>query len=1820
MSLRKRIDPYLAGPPAATPPSDALPSRSGTSGLDSKLAAYYAPLQGNGLPRKSLRQLSSALGHRVSASSLFLLRKLRDKYPLAVAGDHGEPVAATEMSESIAESGQMDTADQISVGSGLSAGALSTRSTRSSKSSDLGARRYPSVALFHLVSSSKYTPSKKGTHSRQSSLHTTSFNPYDMKTARGSTEQPEKHRFSTQAARTGSFSSRMLTSGGVPSVAAISSASAIDDADAALLLSLSLSPGSLAIKRPANPLDIERMFRELMDRRDFRSLPATARQEMLAYGVDKKWMLIYQDALSEHNKLQKKTNATPEFYTRRLVAKTITSGELENLWVSLRTEPIDWVRQFIFDYQGDAALSLYLIKVHDQIGDNDIEQILDDIFNKELNALKCLRCMMNQKLGAERAKADDSLYVNAITGALLSPRLATRKIAAETLTFMIVYYCKTGPADNLAKYHKILRAMDSLASKPYYEFVFSPLIKRNLQRKPPLPDKHHRFELWIRLVERTIDGKGKYKNSLVGASDELKFAMYGTNSSTVSSSHVENQLLEYCLSSMLLVNTIVEYGLDFRVRMNLRSQFRAAGLDELMEKFRDLNYDSLSKQCYRYTEMAEADEMEFKTSEKIDENLDFNNPVDLVQSIWHHVQDNEAQGFFLSAIQHLYLNQIEKKDDPSESVRSLRLLDGIIQNVSNAHTTNDDSAVAIAMNRLFQGLQTDDMYRNALKEIKIYKKMAEEALAERDDISRQLSLGSDGVITSLSNEIKEQELIMRRTRKLNEELQAELEEAKRRNMIDKQEQEAEMRELLIMLNSGDIQSKKGKGKTTYSVQTNNEQLVNKLRKQIHRKKAELRLDNKLLGSHIEPSSRLRALRDQMNDIENLARELEMTDFENYTLSEPPKPEEKEAIEEIEDDEDEEIEEEVEENDEEEEEEEEEEAPVVMGPKRGVREDDVEKLSKLRKQLASLQSESNDIMKFNNSSLFAKQKFLAMERLRELETNFKDFNIDFDLTGQDTAMLNGLVDSTLKSKLQEELQEVERMKKDLRSKLKALETKPKSRRSSGIVGSEALSKIEKKYAQGQVQTNENAVKASTSPRKDYGSNRISTISSMDPKFLKELSSKVKKAEAIPETIEDDDEFQDSVSVQVPSPKKTVSKKEIVSPPPAPVVSGGAPPPPPPPPPLPPALSKSVPPPPPPPPIPLALGGGAPPPPPPPPPLPSALGGAPPPPPPPPLPFALGNGGGPPPPPPPPPFPMLKKSLASPVLLVATQGPFDNFPRPKKKLKQLHWEKFETADKSSNSFWNNSEPHTMATDLMGKGVLDEIETIFAAREIKKLATKKKDDIDKVTFLPRDVAQQFGINLHFFNSLPDVEVVSKVLRCDKDIMENAAVLEFLAKDEIVEVPNSLAISLQPYSTTYDSEEIMKPEKDPNELQRPDRIYLELIYNLQHYWKSRIRALKTMSSYERDYEDLVKKLRSIDSAVSSIKESKHLRSVFDIILAVGNYMNDSSKQAKGFKLSSLQRLGFVKDDKNSMSFLHYVEKTIRTNYPDLLEFLEELAVCAEVAKYSIEVISNDTREYAQLIKNVQSSIDIGNLSDVSKFHPQDRVLKLVSPLLPKAKKKAELLLDQANYTFKEFDKLMLYFGEDPTDSFVRNSFISKFTNFMTEFKKAQRENMKREDELKVYEQRKRLLENANKQNKAKQDTPESDPETNVMDSLLEKLKAAGSERGEPILARKRALMKKHLLEKNQKSSGESTPLRELSPEKDGSEEAKDGSEEDDVGARARTLLQEFRKGDSADVSENDRANRAAEFRQQRQRRKLNQATADADSSLSNVVPENSE
>ncbi|GMM35876.1 formin [Saccharomycopsis crataegensis] len=521
-----------------------------------------------------------------------------------------------------------------------------------------------------------------------------------------------------------------------------------------------------------------------------------------------------------------------------------------------------------------------------------------------------------------------------------------------------------------------------------------------------------------------------------------------------------------------------------------------------------------------------------------------------------------------------------------------------------------------------------------------------------------------------------------------------------------------------------------------------------------------------------------------------------------------------------------------------------------------------------------------------------------------------------------------------------------------------------------------------------------------------------------------------------------------------------------------------PPPPPPPPLPPTLSKlntgSVPPPPPP--MPGFLSPSSPPPPPPP--VPSFLapGGSQPPPPP--MPGFLTNKGGPPAPPPPPPSGNNTLSMTRSVSVNSIAGSGGAYvPKPKKKLKQIHWDK---VDDVKPTFWADKVKANMIDELWKLGVLEEVETYFPAKE-SKIKVKTKSNIaegEKVSFLNRDLAQQFGINLHMFANIPEMQFVSSVLKCDKSVTENINVLEFFTKDDLVDVSDTLNRNFRPYSTNYTIKPPTGPEKDPEELDRADRLYVELCYNLRHYWKSRSRALLVRSTYSKDYKDLEHKLQKLDLAIDAVKDSAALKDLLDIVRSVGNFMNDITKQAKGFKIGTLQRLKFMKDDKNTMTFLHYIERIVRTYFPNIGEFVDDLEDAVAIAKLSVEQLENDCKSFEQQIQNIDDSVTRGNLSDTDKLHPDDKVLSVIKRDIPRAHNKSKLLISHLKGTLDNYNDLMVYFGENAAEVTARNTFFQKFSNFIQEYKKAHVENIQREEEQRAYEIRKRLIESRIKKN----------------------------------------------------------------------------------------------------------------------------------------------
>lgn len=102
-----------------------------------------------------------------------------------------------------------------------------------------------------------------------------------------------------------------------------------------------------------------------------------------------------------------------------------------------------------------------------------------------------------------------------------------------------------------------------------------------------------------------------------------------------------------------------------------------------------------------------------------------------------------------------------------------------------------------------------------------------------------------------------------------------------------------------------------------------------------------------------------------------------------------------------------------------------------------------------------------------------------------------------------------------------------------------------------------------------------------------------------------------------------------------------------------------------------------------------------------------------------------------------------------------------------------------------------------------------------------------------------------------------------------------------------------------------------------------------------------------------------AIISASSSVKSSKKFRSILEVILAFGNYLNSSKRgPAYGFKLQSLDTLMDTKSTDKKSCLMHYIVATIRQNFPELMGYDTELFSIDKASQVSLENVVTDVNE----------------------------------------------------------------------------------------------------------------------------------------------------------------------------------------------------------------------------------------------------------------------
>jgi len=640
----------------------------------------------------------------------------------------------------------------------------------------------------------------------------------------------------------------------------------------------SFSPEGFKLSRPADDRAVEQQFLELMHKRGWKMLPDQARRQMENYDVSKKWTLVYQDRLTEWQGEQKRratarntidgaqglgeadNEGSPQWYVKRVVDNTITAKELGSLSVSLRTQPIGWVRSFV-DVRGPVALVEVLMKINKRQGQGPApatSSSSDKDLDREYDIIKCLKALMNNKYGADNALKHVEI-VRAIAASLTSPRLNTRKLVSEVLTFL----CHWADGDG---HKKVYDAMDYLKN---------------------VHGENGRFDAWMRMVEVTIDGRGKM-GSLVGASNEVRSGGIG----------MENLLMEYAVASLFLVNMFVdapEQRLHFRC--HIRAELNGCGISRILTKMEDFQYEVITKQVEGYRDHESIDYEDLfengnsNTQGSAETIKDLNDPVQVANAIMSRVNGSRSQGYFLSAMQHMLLIQDNEGED---RLRMFQLVDSMLSHVAmdrKMPNTDLKESLNYTVQSLLDNLYTDSEARIAHDEALESRQIADAAIAERDDMRAQVELGADGVVGKLQKQIEEQQAIINLQARKIDGLKAELNDVQTLRSKELQRNELETRELYLMLRDAqDVAAAHGRkvGKDGVSSSDparmqgilDREKLMDRLEMQLERAKTQAKLEGKV-WLQVNPSNKLRELREEMDG------EVEASDSQNQTSERTP---------------------------------------------------------------------------------------------------------------------------------------------------------------------------------------------------------------------------------------------------------------------------------------------------------------------------------------------------------------------------------------------------------------------------------------------------------------------------------------------------------------------------------------------------------------------------------------------------------------------------------------------------------------------------------------------------------------------------------------------------------------------------------------------------------------------------------------------------------------------------------------------------------------------------------------------------------------------
>eukprot|EP00094_Tigriopus_californicus_P001997 TCALIF_01924-PB protein Name:"Similar to CG32138 Formin-like protein CG32138 (Drosophila melanogaster)" AED:0.27 eAED:0.27 QI:0/0.5/0.14/1/0.5/0.42/7/0/998 len=294
---------------------------------------------------------------------------------------------------------------------------------------------------------------------------------------------------------------------------------------------------------------------------------------------------------------------------------------------------------------------------------------------------------------------------------------------------------------------------------------------------------------------------------------------------------------------------------------------------------------------------------------------------------------------------------------------------------------------------------------------------------------------------------------------------------------------------------------------------------------------------------------------------------------------------------------------------------------------------------------------------------------------------------------------------------------------------------------------------------------------------------------------------------------------------------------------------------------------------------------------------------------------------------------------------------------------------------------------------------------------------------------------------------------------------------------------------------------KKDVENLTEEDRIMRQ--FSCVERFATKLQIMAFMSSFEENVKMVKPQVNAITLASKSLRQSKKMKRVLELILCFGNYMNSTKKgPCYGFKLQSLDSLTITKSTDKKQTLVHYLADLVLKRFPELKGFDAELTFLDKAAQYSLENIMTDVRELEKGMeltrRELENRLSTPNAKDKAKV-VQNQSLK---EFVDMAGESVGNVRSEADRAQKLFTDCVEYFGENPK-MIDANTFFGYFVRFIATWRQSELDNEKRRKLL-----QQKQSQNQNSQENERNENEKRNQRKNLQNALINefKNKTAGS------------------------------------------------------------------------------------------------------------------